>query len=1025
MAELRLGQRCQQTQPLAVIWIELDGIKRIEESFGQAKGDRLLHAVVERLSRFLGPTDILAQIGRSEFLIVHSLDPTDPTGIQLAGEILAGLGDPMGPAEELDLALSAWAGVSCFPQDSTEPETLVLFASTALGQARRRGTQAILRYSPEMTIRSRHRLAIEAHLQRAVEADQLELLYQPQVNGQGDLLGAEALLRWHSPKFGPVSPLEFLPIAEASDLIHRIGAWVMEDACRQWQGWVHAGLAPGRLAVNLSNRQFQNPRQSVPHLVAACLAHTGLDAALLELEITESCLMPALGTRDQLLELALMGVELAIDDFGTGFSSLSTIHRYPISKLKIDRSFVEGVDTNPTSQSIVRATLAMARGLGVNTLAEGVERPEELAFLRRCGCPAYQGYLFSRPLAAAQFEALLQKGAATAPEPAGEPARVQLAMRAASAPLGPRRALLLALLAGLAVLGNMATVPLCFSIQILLGSIASTLCLLWLRGWWNVAITAIASLYTWTLWGHPWAILIFSAEALWLAVFVNRFSGPPENDLKGRVILADVVFWLLVGAPLVFYLYGSVLLIDPTNVAVTMAKQAVNGVANTLVAFLLYLLLQLRRHRQGQGLLPLRGLVFSVMLASITLPSLGVTLLSCSQLQRATQEGVLENLLTVGEAAARIDPLQLGEPTRGLPVSIGSAAFLLTDKDGTRISSNPALFLRLDKHFLPAVPAEIKVNGLQILVPTGDRPALRKWVYGYWSTTLPSSRYLVQVIQPAEAVVLNLQEQSTSLLTTLIWVMLLGLLISEGMASLMEGQIRILQTRAAIAAEGPFSSASLNPDDAPEEASAIAEIQGLVASLNASRRQEAGLRQHLAAVSEQLEQCSEQQRRLAGTDPLTGASSSSELELSLMQLSERASACSVPLSCLAFEVHGLRPVNTFHGRQAGDVILQRLIAKVRLLLHANDQLFRIGGSEFLLLLWDQPLESSRTTAEQIRKVVNETALPCGEGTPPKLSMYAGVSLKEASDASGKTMLSRVELALKQSRDLGANQVVVR
>ncbi|MCP9929950.1 EAL domain-containing protein [Cyanobium sp. AMD-g] len=426
LAELRLGQLCQQTQPLVVIWVELDGVKRIEESFGQAKGDQLLQVVVERLHRFVGLTDVIAQVGRSEFLIVHSLDPADPTGLQMAGRILAGVGDPMGPGQTLELALSAWAGVSCFPEDSREPETLLLFASTALGQARRRGAQTILRYSAEMTVRSRHRLAIEAHLQRAIEAGQLELMYQPQVDGQGGLLGAEALLRWNSPKFGPVSPLEFLPIAETSDLIHRIGAWVLEDACRQWQAWVQAGFTPGRLAVNLSNRQFQDPKQTVPHLVAACLARTGLGPERLELEITESCLMPAIGTREQLLELEGMGVELAIDDFGTGFSSLSTIHRYPIHKLKIDRSFVDGVDTNPNSQSIVRATLAMARGLGVNTLAEGVERPEELDFLLRCGCPAFQGYLFSRPLTPIQFEALLQKGTTTVPVSGAEPAGVPL-----------------------------------------------------------------------------------------------------------------------------------------------------------------------------------------------------------------------------------------------------------------------------------------------------------------------------------------------------------------------------------------------------------------------------------------------------------------------------------------------------------------------------------------------------------------------------------------------------------------------
>lgn len=426
MAELRLGQLCQQSQPLVVIWIELDGIKRIEESFGQAKGDRLVQIAVDRLGGFVRPADVMAQVGRSEFLIVRTLEPSDPTALETSRTLMAALTDPMAAEGVLELALSAWAGVSCFPSDSREPENLLLFASTALAQARRQGQQAVLRYSAEMTIRSRHRLAMEAHLQRAVEAGQLELLYQPQVDGQGTLLGAEALLRWHSPKFGSVSPLEFLPIAETSDLIHRIGEWVLQEACRQWQQWLRAGFEPGRLAVNLSTRQFQDSRQTVPELVQSCLSRTQLPVAQLELEITESCLMPALGTREQLLRLETMGVELAIDDFGTGFSSLSTIHRFPIHKLKIDRSFVDQVDTNPTSQSIVRATLAMAEGLGVHVLAEGVERPEELDFLLRCGCKAFQGYLFSRPLAAAAFEDLLRRGARLGPVAGSEPAAVPL-----------------------------------------------------------------------------------------------------------------------------------------------------------------------------------------------------------------------------------------------------------------------------------------------------------------------------------------------------------------------------------------------------------------------------------------------------------------------------------------------------------------------------------------------------------------------------------------------------------------------
>ncbi|MCP9833015.1 MULTISPECIES: diguanylate cyclase domain-containing protein [unclassified Cyanobium] len=597
-------------------------------------------------------------------------------------------------------------------------------------------------------------------------------------------------------------------------------------------------------------------------------------------------------------------------------------------------------------------------------------------------------------------------------------------MRLPHGSLTPRQGLLLALLAGLTVLGNVSVVPLFFSIQFLLGSIAATFTLLWRRGWWNVAFTIVASLYTWKIWGHPWAIVIFGAEALWLAVFVNRFSGPPQNDLKGRLILADIAFWLLVGTPLVFFLYGHVLHIDPANVAVVAAKQVVNGIANTVVAFLLFVLLQVRRNWQGQGLLPLRGLVFSLVLAAITLPSLGVTLRSGNLLQSATQQGVLENLRSVGEAAARIDPLQLGEPSRGLPASSGATAFLLIDNEGTRISSNPGLFLRLEDNFSPASPEHILVSGLQILVPRGNSPALKVWVNGYWSTTLTSARYLVQVVQPAAPMVLSLQEQSTSLLLTVMWMMLVGVLLSEVVATVVEGQMQTLRLSLLETPRSPALNGSL-ASEAPAASSRIVEVQDLASRLQEQHRKVAQMSQDFTDVSARLKQCSERQRLLSSTDPLTGINTRSNLEHVLKRVAQRSRSCSVPLSCLAFSVHGLRPINTLHGMQKGDEILRHLIASVQQFLHANDELFRLGGSAFLVLLWDQRLESARTTAEQIRKVVSETDLPPCDGSLPQLTMNAGMSLLAASDTTGQEMFSRVELALNQSRDLGTNQVVVR
>ncbi len=423
-------------------------------------------------------------------------------------------------------------------------------------------------------------------------------------------------------------------------------------------------------------------------------------------------------------------------------------------------------------------------------------------------------------------------------------------------------------------------------------------------------------------------------------------------------------------------------------------------------------------------LLPLRDIVISVVLAAIPLPSLGVTLLSCNLLQSATQQGILENLRSVGVAAARIDPLRLGDSSRGLPASSGATAFLITDLDGTRISSNPRLFLRLEDHFQPAPAVQNMASGLQILVPRGNRPALKVWVQGYWSTTLPSARSLVQVVQPAAPAVLKLQEQSTSLLITLLSMQLLAVLLSEAMATLVEGQLQTLRFYLADTTNTPALPGSL-ASEAPVVSSSIVELQDLASRLQEQHRKVAQLSQDFTEVSAKLKQCSEQQRLHSATDPLTGTNSLSNLPGMLKLASEQARACGVPLSCLAFALHGLRPINAVHGRQKGDEILRRLIANTTPLLHANQQLFRLGESEFLVLLWEDPIESARTMAERIREVVSETDLPPCNGSSPRLAMSAGVSLLSASDTSGQEMVARVELALNQSRDLGAHQVVVR
>jgi EAL domain-containing protein (putative c-di-GMP-specific phosphodiesterase class I) len=262
-----------------------------------------------------------------------------------------------------------------------------------------------------MTEASRRRLELETRLQMALDQEkELYVLYQPQVDPEGRLVGCEALVRWRSESLGEVNPGELIPHAEATGLIQPLGIWMLRQTCRQIAAWRRAGLHVPKIAVNVSSQQFLDAEAKLPRIVRECLEQNDLSPADLELEITESCLLPGGHAEPQILELAAMGISIAVDDFGTGYSSLSMLHNLPITKLKIDRCFVQNVDTNPALQEIIQATVTMAGGMGMSTLAEGVERAEEVEFLAAHGCGIYQGYHFSRPVSADQFADLLARG---------------------------------------------------------------------------------------------------------------------------------------------------------------------------------------------------------------------------------------------------------------------------------------------------------------------------------------------------------------------------------------------------------------------------------------------------------------------------------------------------------------------------------------------------------------------------------------------------------------------------------------
>jgi len=406
---LRLRLTHHPDEPLAVLWLDLDAFGRINNTFGRAAGDRLLQDVAEHLRGSLQSNDWLGRVGGDEFLLLRpGARGADAEALvaALRASLWSALALPTGDR----LALDFCAGVSLHPDHGKEAETLLRHAATALSRAQSAGSGRSQIYDPVFTVRLQQELNLESRLRRALESEGLWIAYQPQVDRTGRLIGHEALLRWHDASLGPVGPDRFIPLAERTGLIQSLGQWVLEHACRQQLAWLLAGLAPPPMAVNVSPLQFDASGPPMAERVAAVLSSTGLAASQLELEITESCILPVTGLSADLDALADLGVRLAIDDFGTGFSSLASLQRLPLHRLKIDRSFISHLETSAADRVLVGTALQLGKGLGLQTLAEGVETPEQRAILAGMDCDAYQGYLFSRPLDGAACTRLLQSG---------------------------------------------------------------------------------------------------------------------------------------------------------------------------------------------------------------------------------------------------------------------------------------------------------------------------------------------------------------------------------------------------------------------------------------------------------------------------------------------------------------------------------------------------------------------------------------------------------------------------------------
>ena len=409
----RLGQAIElahrQQRRLAVMFMDLDQFKHINDSLGHAVGDQLLRSVAQRLVGCVRHSDTVSRQGGDEFvLLLPYIERVEDAALS-AQKMLAALALPH-RIDRHDLHIGASIGISIYPDDGQDAQTLIKCADSAMYHAKESGRDNYKFFEQSMNVRAVERQAIEGGLRRALQRQEFVLHYQPKINLQsGAIVGAEALIRWRHPQRGLVSSAQFVPIAEDSGLILPIGRWVLREACFQARAWQEADLPPIIIAVNTSALEFR--AKDFLENIRATLEETGLEPRYLELELTESVLMRDAESANAVLHaLADLGIKLAIDDFGTGYSSLSYLRQFPIGTLKIDQSFVKQMTGNPDDAAIVGAVISMAASLRLHVIAEGVETPEQHAFLLARQCDEGQGYYFGRPMAAEAFAGLLQTG---------------------------------------------------------------------------------------------------------------------------------------------------------------------------------------------------------------------------------------------------------------------------------------------------------------------------------------------------------------------------------------------------------------------------------------------------------------------------------------------------------------------------------------------------------------------------------------------------------------------------------------
>jgi diguanylate cyclase (GGDEF)-like protein/PAS domain S-box-containing protein len=403
-----IGMASRRQMPFSVLFLDLNGFKHINDSLGHHTGDKLLRSVARRLVKSVRTSDTVSRQGGDEFVILlQDLAHVESPGV-VAERILQSVAS-VHTIDQHKLHVTASIGVSVYPDDGQDADTLFKNADTAMYQAKADGQQSYRFFTPSMNARATARQSIEEAMRSALERNDFALHYQPKINlRSGAITGAEALIRWTHPVRGQISPAQFIPVAEECGLIVPIGRWVLREACRQAMAWAGEGSPIETIAVNISAVEFGS--EHFLNSVFSILTETGLDPHCLELELTEGVLMKRAETSAAILDqLRKAGVQLAVDDFGTGYSSLSYLRSFPLSALKIDQSFIRQITTVPKETSIVEAVISMARSLNLKVVAEGVEAREELDFLHHHQCTEAQGYYISRPLAPDSFAAFCRR----------------------------------------------------------------------------------------------------------------------------------------------------------------------------------------------------------------------------------------------------------------------------------------------------------------------------------------------------------------------------------------------------------------------------------------------------------------------------------------------------------------------------------------------------------------------------------------------------------------------------------------